>query len=100
MPMPSPGLKLERRFSLQCNDVPPVEIQGEVVSWSCHLSFDFKAKYVQISKVLTLCPLSPISFLWDQRGSLITDYLSSILWPSWHPNLLSAHRYTEVQPYR
>lgn len=65
------------------------------MSRPCHLSFDSRAKYVQISKVLTLRPLSPISFPWDQWGSLIADYLCGILWPSWHPHLLSAHRYTE-----
>lgn len=67
------------------------------MSRPCHLCFDSRAKYVQISKVLTLRPLSLISFPWDQRGSLIADYLHSILWPSWHPHLLSAHRYAAVQ---
>lgn len=67
------------------------------MSRPCHLSFDSRAKYVQISKVLTLRPLSPISFPWDQWGSLIADYLCGILWPIWHPHLLSAHRYTEVR---
>ena len=41
------------------------------MSQRCHLSFDSRAKYVQISKVLTLRPLSPISFPWDQ--SRLTD---------------------------
>lgn len=67
------------------------------MSRPCHLRFDSRAKYVQISKVLTLRPLSLISFPRDQWGSLIADYLRSILWPSWHPHLLSAHRYAAVQ---
>lgn len=67
------------------------------MSRPCHLRFDSWAKYVQISKVLTLCPLSPISFPRDQRGSPIADYLGGILWPIWHPHLLSCsqiHRAT------
>lgn len=63
--------------------------RGEAVSRPCHLCFDSRAKYVQLSKVLTLYPLSLISFPWDQRGSPIADYLASILWPIWHSHLLS-----------
>ena len=95
--LPSRGSK--SRVTLVCSAGMSLSWRYEAKQWAgpCHLSFDSRAKYVQISKVLTLRPLSPISFPRDQRGSQIADYLWGILWPSWHPHLLSAHRYTEVQ---
>lgn len=88
------GLKVKRLSGLRRGGG---DTGAKAVSRPCHLRFDSWAKYVQISKVLTLCPLSPISFPRDQRGSPIADYLGGILWPIWHPHLLSCsqiHRAT------